>query len=112
MAMPMVLGRPDYAGLGRNEESLKDLARIEAVWAETRAAFGAGGPYLFGESFNAADAMYAPVAARLLTYAPPLSDTSKAYCAAVRAHPLVANWYEMAANEPVSWQLAKYESLA
>jgi glutathione S-transferase len=111
VAMPMNLGR-DYAGLGQNPESLADVARIEMVWAETRIVFGQSGPYLFGATFNAADAMYAPIVARLLTYAPPLSSGAKAYCDAVRAHPLVANWYELAANEPVSWQLEKYESLA
>lgn len=112
IAMPMNLGRPDYAGLGQTPEALADIARIEMIWAETRAVFGQGGPYLFGETFNAADAMYAPIVARLLTYAPPLSAGAQAYCAAVRAHPLVANWYELAANEPASWLLDKYESLA
>lgn len=112
MAMPMNLGRADYAGLGQNEDSLADISRIEALWAETRAEFGASGPYLFGAEFNAADAMYAPVVARLLTYAPPLSAASKTYCDAVRAHKLVAEWYALAAKEPKSWQLEKYESLA
>jgi glutathione S-transferase len=112
VAMPMNLGRDDYAGLGQTPESLADIARIEMIWAETRAVFGQDGPYLFGASFNAADAMFAPITARLLTYAPPLSAGAKAYCDAVRAHPLVANWYELAANEPASWQLEKYESLA
>lgn len=112
IAMPMVLGRNDYAGLGQNSECLADIARIEALWADTRAVFGAGGPYLFGTQFNAADAMYAPIAARLLTYQPPLSVASRAYCDAVRAHPLVAEWYGIAAKEPDSWKLEKYESLA
>ena len=112
LAMPMNLGRDDYAGLGQSPESLADIARLEMIWAETRAVFGQDGPYLFGAAFNAADAMFAPIAARLLTYAPPLSAGAKAYCDAVRAHPLVANWYGLAANEPVSWQLEKYESLA
>jgi len=112
VAMPMNLGRDDYAGLGQTPESLADIARIEMIWAETRAVFGQDGPYLYGASFNAADAMFAPITARLLTYAPPLSAGAKAYCDAVRAHPLVANWYELAANEPASWQLEKYESLA
>jgi len=112
LAMPMNLGRDDYAGLGQTSESLADIARLEMIWAETRAVFGQDGPYLFGAAFNAADAMFAPIAARLLTYAPPLSAGAKAYCDAVRAHPLVANWYQLAANEPASWQLEKYESLA
>ena len=112
LAMPMNLGRADYAGLGQNPESLADISRIEGLWAQTQAEFGAGGPYLFGAAFNAADAMYAPVVARLLTYAPPLSAGAKAYCDAVRAHPLVAEWYDIAAKEPQSWQLETYESLA
>ncbi len=112
LAMPMVLGRPDYAGLGQTPESLGDIARIEALWTQTRTEFGAGGAYLFGANFNAADAMYAPVVARLLTYAPPLSTVAKVYCEAVRAHPLVVEWYDIAAKEPRSWHLEKYESLA
>jgi len=111
LAMPMNLGR-DYSGLGQTPEALADIARIEAIWSTTREAFGAGGPYLFGAAFTAADAMYAPVVARLLTYAPPLGAPAQAYCAAIRAHNLVANWYELAAKEPASWQLDKYESLA
>lgn len=112
ISMPMVLGRPDYSGLGRNEDSLADIARIEALWAQTRAEFGAGGPYLFGADFNAADAMYAPVVERFLTFQPPLSEASAAYCEAVRANPLVAEWHEIAAKEPDDWKLEKYESLA
>jgi glutathione S-transferase len=110
MAMPMNLGR-DFAGAGRNEESLADVARIDAVWAGARGRWGAGGPYLFGAVFGAADAMYAPVVARFLTYRPELSAASLAYCAAVRAHPLVSEWYDLAAAEPAEWLLAKYELL-
>ncbi|MBV8914491.1 MAG: glutathione S-transferase N-terminal domain-containing protein, partial [Acetobacteraceae bacterium] len=62
-AMPMVLGR-DGAGRGQTSDALVDLQRIETIWRETRAAYGGGGPYLFGDPFNAADAMYAPVVAR------------------------------------------------
>jgi glutathione S-transferase len=110
LAMPMNLGR-NYAGLGRNPESLADIARIEALWADTRARFGVGGPYLFGAAFNAADAMFAPVVARFLTFQPELGPAALEYCEAVRAHVLVANWYDMAAKEPAAWQLEKYESL-
>ncbi|HEY1856825.1 glutathione S-transferase family protein [Acidocella sp.] len=110
IAMPMILGR-DYSGLGQTPESLADIARIEALWAETRQTFGAGGPYLFGASFNAADAMYAPVVARLLAYRPPLGEAAHAYCAAVRRHPLMVEWYEGAAREPQEWLVEKYEAL-
>ena len=115
LAMPMNLGRPDYAALGPALASdagvSRDLARIAAIWEQTRARFGQDGPFLFGAAFGAADAMYAPVAARLLTYRPPMTDETEAYCQTVRAHPLVAHWYELAAAEPAEWQLDKYESL-
>jgi glutathione S-transferase len=108
--LPMNLCRPDFAGRPTNPDCDADIARIEALWAETRTSFGAGGPYLFGADFGIADAMYAPVVARLLTYAPPLSAASAEYCAAVRAHPLVDQWYTLAAAEPDEWHLAKYET--
>jgi glutathione S-transferase len=110
-AMPMNLGihRP---GVGHTPAALENVARIEALWRETRAAFGAGGPFLFGAEMNAADAMYAPVVARFLSYAPPLSAESRAYCDAVRNHPLVAAWYDDAAREPKEWLLDKYESIS
>lgn len=112
-AMWMNLGE-DFAaraaGRNRSAEALADIARIEALWADTRARFGEGGPFLFGASFTLADAMYAPVVTRFLTWAPPLSDTSRAYVAAVRAHTLVAQWYADAATE--TWREAKYETLS
>ena len=108
-AFPMNLGRPDFAGRPVTPECAADLARIDTLWAETREAFGSGGPYLFGASFGNADAMFAPVVARILTYAPPLSRHAADYCAAVRAHPLVGEWYRLALDEPAAWLLTKYE---
>ena len=107
-AMPMVLGR-DAAGLGRTAEALADIAVIEARWRETRVAFGAGGPFLFGAVFNAADAMFAPVVTRFLTWAPEIGADTRAYCEAVRGHPLMEEWYRAAAAEPEEWRLATYE---
>src|SRR5262249_14049727 len=49
-------------------EAVANVKRIDAMWADCRARFGAGGEFLFG-SFGAADAMYAPVVARFATYA-------------------------------------------
>ena len=109
-AMWMNLGR-DFAGLGRTPGALKDIDRIQAIWAETRARFGAGGPYLFGADFNAADAMFAPVVARFLTWKPDLTAEAAEYCAAVRTHPLVAEWYDGAAAEPEDWLIDDYEQV-
>jgi glutathione S-transferase len=104
------LGRDDFAGRGGTPGALADIARIAALWAETRARFGAGGPFLFGADFNAADAMFAPVVARLLTYRPDIAPATRAYCEAVRAYPLVAAWYDGAAAEPAAWLVDKYEN--
>ena len=71
-AMWMNLGR-DFAGHGRTPGALADIARIEALWAETRRLFGSGGPFLFGPALTAADVMYAPVVTRFLTWQPELS---------------------------------------
>ena len=107
-AMPMVLGR-DAAGLGRTPDALRDIARIEALWRDTRAAYGAGGPFLFGAVFNAADAMFAPVVTRFLTFRPDIAADTQGYCDAVRAHPLMERWYADAAAEPLAWRLEHYE---
>jgi glutathione S-transferase len=109
MAMPMNLGRT-FPGLGRTPEALADIARVEAIWAECLALHG--GPFLFGRAFGLADAMYAPVVTRFLTWQPELSAASRAYCDAVRAHPLVERWYADAAAEPAAWRLAKYEDIS
>jgi glutathione S-transferase len=109
-AMWMNLGR-DFAGLGRTPGALADVTRIEASWADTRRRFGAGGPYLFGATFTAADAMYAPVVTRFLTWKPELVPDTLAYCGAVRAHPLVVAWYDAADAEPPEWLVADYETL-
>jgi len=109
-AMWMNLGR-DFAGHGRTPGALADIARIEALWGETRQRFGAGGPYLFGAAFTVPDIMYAPVVARFLTWKPELTPETRAYCDAVRAHELVAQWYAEAAAEPEDWLVAEYETL-
>jgi glutathione S-transferase len=106
--MWMNLGR-DFAGLGRTRETLADIARVEASWAEARQRFGAGGPFLFGASFTIPDIMYAPVVTRFLTWRPDISTATRTYVDAVRAHELVAEWYDAATREPEDWLVADYE---
>jgi len=86
-----------------------DIARIEALWREARAASG-GSPFLFGGRFGLADAMYAPVVARFLTWRPALATDTQAYVAAVGAHPLMERWYTEALAEPAEWLLDKHEN--
>jgi glutathione S-transferase len=108
-AMWMNLGH-DFSGLGRTPAALADIARIEALWRGARQRFGAGGPFLFGAAFTAADVMFAPVVARFLSWRPALAPAALDYCAAVRAHPLVDAWYVAAAAEPPDWLLPDYET--
>jgi glutathione S-transferase len=81
----------------------RDLDRIESIWAQSRKAFGTGGPFLLGR-FCAADAMYAPVAARIDTFALPVSRASRRYVDAVLATPAFQQWKQEAAKEP--WVIA------
>lgn len=83
-AMPMNI-RNRYPGKGRSPEVDADIARIEAMWNECRARFGAGGDYLFG-AFSIADAFYAPVVFRLNTYGVSLSGAAARYQASMLAN--------------------------
>ena len=83
-----------------NPERSADIARIESLWGECRARFGADGPWLFGE-FSVADAMYAPVVLRLRTYGATVGETTAAYMATVLGDTHVREWLAAAAAE--SW---------
>lgn len=96
------------AGKQRTPEALADIARIEAIWRDTRARFGAGGPYLFGAAFTLADVMYAPVTTRFTTWRPELGADALGYVEAVQAHPLMREWFAAAAAEPDAWKTPKY----
>jgi glutathione S-transferase len=98
--------RRHYPGFELNDDVRADVNRIEQIWAETRAAYGKNGPFLFGE-WTAADAMYAPVVTRFKTYDIPISKASQDYCDAVLALPAMQEWYAAGAAEP--WTLPQYE---
>lgn len=93
---PMNL-RASHPGKVDLEAVRKDLHRIERLWGELLAR--SGGPFLFGE-FSAADAMFAPLATRLRTYALPVSDMASAYVEAIYALPAFQSWLGMALHEP------------
>ena len=74
-----------------------DIERIEAIWQECLATYG--GPFLFGERPTIADAMYAPVTTRFVTYAVALSAPSTAYCQTIAAWPPMIEWTASALAE-------------
>lgn len=90
-AMPMNI-RSRYPGKGLNEAVAKDIARISAIWAAAQA------PYLFGQ-FCAADAFYAPVATRFVTYGVELHGAARAYQQALLDAPGVKAWSAEAVKE-------------
>lgn len=86
----------------------RDVDRVTSVWRETRRRYGAHGEFLFGD-FTIADAMYAPVASRFVSYGVALDEVCRRYVDALQALPAMAAWMEDAVRESES--LAKYERI-
>ena len=75
-----------------------DIDRIEIIWNECLASYG--GPYLFGANPCMADAMFAPVVTRFITYDVPLDPACVAYCNAIMALAAMKDWVAAAEAEP------------
>jgi glutathione S-transferase len=84
------------------EEVMANVRRIEFLWADCRARFGQDGPFLFGH-FGAADAMYAPIVARLHSYGLNVGEAARDYMDAVMKLSAWAEWRAAALEE--SWIL-------
>jgi len=89
-AMPMNI-RGRYPGKGMNSDVARDIARISALWEDARRQFGQDGEYMFG-AFSAADAYFAPVATRFVTYGVTLAGAAKEYQLALLDTPAVKEW--------------------
>jgi glutathione S-transferase len=83
-----------------------DIGRILAIWRECFDAYG--GPFLFGHP-TMADAMYAPVCTRFLTYDVKLDPDSAAYCRTIMAWPAMAEWVTAALAEPAELEELEVE---
>lgn len=81
------------------EETREDIARVQELWRDCRARFGAGGPFLFGRHFGIADAFYAPVVTRFVSYSIDVGPVERAYMDAVLALPAMRRWLEAAQAE-------------
>lgn len=106
-ACPMNLGKR-FGARDRGPDVARDVARITDLWRQARERFGqkAGGPFLYG-AFSAADAMYAPVVARLDTYGIAVDPTSRDYMRAVLGLPAFREWLAAALTE--TWIVAQDE---
>jgi glutathione S-transferase len=74
-----------------------DIDRVCAIWRECLAE--SGGPFLFGER-TMADAMYAPVVTRFMTYNVKLDTRLKTYADVIMNMPEMREWVEAAMKEP------------
>ncbi len=84
-------GRPFSAALRA------DVTRVQQVWRECLER--SGGPFLFGD-FTIADAMYAPVALRFVTYEIEVDPKSQGYVDTICALPAIREWIRGAEAEP------------
>jgi len=75
-----------------------DIDSIAEIWRECLATWK--GPWLFGRHASIADAMYAPVVTRLLTYDVRLDAPCRAYCEHIMAWPDMLEWIAAARQEP------------
>lgn len=76
-----------------------DIDRITAIWRDCIQTYG--GPFLFGAQRTVADAMYAPVCTRFLTYDVKVDPVSQAYCALMLSQPEMKEWLKGAKSEPL-----------
>ena len=88
-ALPMNL-RSHRPGFVVWSAARADIERIFTIWRECLAQ--SGGPWLFGSRRSVADAMYAPVVTRLLTYDVACDAACQDYCARTMALPDMQQW--------------------
>ena len=96
-ALPMNV-KAHHPGFRLYTAAQADVDRVLVVWSECLSAYG--GPYLFGERPTVADAMYAPVASRFVTYDVALDPACAAYRDAVMELEAMTEWIDAAREEP------------
>jgi glutathione S-transferase len=96
-ALPMNI-KAHFPGFKVWSRAQADVDRVLEIWTECLSQYG--GPYLFGKEVSLADAMYAPVVTRFLTYDIPLDKASAAYAKCIMALPAMQEWIAEAQKEP------------
>ena len=95
-ALPMNL-KGDFPGYKVWAKAEGDIERITTIWRECLAQYG--GPFLFGAKPCMADAMYAPVVTRFLTYHVEIDRVCNAYCKHIMAMAEMKEWIAAARLE-------------
>jgi glutathione S-transferase len=75
-----------------------DIDRITSIWRECLTTWN--GPFLFGKKPTIADAMYAPVVTRFISYDVAVDDLSQAYGATIMKWQPMKEWVEDSREEP------------
>jgi len=95
-ALPMNL-RGHFPGFKVWSRAKADIDRVMSIWQD--ALKESGGPFLFGPRCMA-DAMYAPVVTRFLTYGVKQDSVCEAYSKQIMAMPEMQEWVAAAKLEP------------
>ncbi|MEZ5856836.1 MAG: glutathione S-transferase family protein [Hyphomicrobiaceae bacterium] len=103
---PMNLGKRFKPRDDLGSDVADNLRRFEGLVSDARRRFGGGGEFLYG-AFCGADAMFAPLATRLDTYAFTLAPQTRRYINAILAHDAFKDWLADALAEP--WGIPHYE---
>ncbi len=96
-SLPMNI-KASFPGFKLWSRARTDIDRVEAIWTECLSTYG--GPYLFGEKPCIADAMFAPVVTRVITYEVEIAEACVAYCDTIMALPAMREWVAAAELEP------------
>jgi len=96
-ALPMNI-KARFEGFKVWSRAQADIDRVTEIWRDCLETYG--GPYLFGSKPGMADAMYAPVVTRFLSYGVALDEPCAAYCRQVMELPAMREWVAGALAEP------------
>lgn len=90
--MPMNCRRT-ISPISLSEQALQEVERIKALWIQCRSKYASQGDWLFGE-YSIADAMFAPIVLRFMSYAIPVSGQVEGYIETVLNQPSIIGWIE------------------
>jgi glutathione S-transferase len=96
-SLPMNI-KAHFPGFKLWSRAQADVDRVKEIWTECLATYK--GPYLFGKHPTLADAMYAPVVTRFLSYDVPLDKACAGYAKTIMALPAMQEWVKAARAEP------------